>query len=138
MSKTIKTYNKLTGSIINGENRIKSGDFRQWNKVICTGRVRINRNGHQMTEVIDNSAKTDNKKRWLNMNSFSGTVKINNIVQTWKSGQKVIQPVNRAIITEQNGTLALELFFNCSKEEIKSLSESTIAELTKLVEKEIN
>jgi len=119
----ILTYTKLENAFVNGTNQIKSGDLREWSNVKATGRIRKNRFGQAMTEVIDPNVKTNSKTRWLNMSTFTGTVVYPcNTRQTFENGHKVETHEKQALYEKQ----VIEVFYGMNEEALQALSYDNI------------
>lgn len=131
----VKTYTQLKGALISGCNRLKSGRSRTWYSVKATGRVRQNKMGYNLTEVID--PKADYKTRWLNMRSLSGRIILtSDDMQIWENGNKKRTLTNEGMYKRNIIGHSIELlknYFNVPEEQLpailKSKSETEIDEL---------
>jgi len=74
----------MTTALLQGTNITRDGSIRQWDCVEYEGQYRDNDNGETLLNILEN-----NKRRVINLNTFSGTILDNDYEFNFVKGQLV-------------------------------------------------
>lgn len=66
-------YSTISGWKVDGENIKRNGQRRKWNAKL-TGMFRYGVRGDKQVQVIDLDVEKGNKKKWLSLSTFTGTL----------------------------------------------------------------